>query len=328
MPLNEVVKKYCPGWDGKRTIMLYLSKYPIGKSPPGNGQSDAKATYTYRVLTRGDWANHFLGWKYADDDTQKNVLEPKIIVAEDRVRLMVGMEIRQHGETVILERIVDLNGNTTRDVVGGYAWRQPGSKEREAYITEGFPKLLSDEVITLTDDLFLSLTPDPRQDPKGFIERTMRATTAKRRKRAGLRTRGAERVIDDTADFSKFAKEFTILRDEKRYGDDQDKTLWEIICYRYDNEDPKWRQRAELDQDGIPAAVLDLVPQRRLFELKPSHLALYHAADRVGIHFKIIVHDSNGKSFIKPSKSTLLRRYKDGLSQTTEPESKSKAQSQ
>jgi hypothetical protein len=102
------------------------------------------------------------------------------------------------------------------------------------------------------------------------------------------------------------AKEYANLQ-SKNHGDNGDKTLWEIICHRYDNGDPNWRARATLDCNDVPAAVLDLVGQRSKFSLKTSHLALYHAATRAGISFTITTHPTNGSQFITPSPSTLFR---------------------
>jgi hypothetical protein len=93
----------------------------------------------------------------------------------------------------------------------------------------------------------------------------------------------------------KLEREAAELRNDRTYGDARNRTLWEIICYRYDNQDPKWRDRAKLDQEDVPEVVLDLVPLRKKFKLKASHLALYHACIRAGLTFEILKRPSNDR---------------------------------
>jgi hypothetical protein len=123
---------------------------------------------------------------------------------------------------------------------------------------------------------------------------------------------GKPRIIKAPEKILTLTREYRQLQNTKTYGDTRDKTLWEIICHRYESGDTKWRERAKLDHKDVPDAVLDLVSQRRKLKLKQSHLALYHAASIAGIPFEIVANGRNGKPFTKPSPSTLLRRYIEG----------------
>jgi len=129
----------------------------------------------------------------------------------------------------------------------------------------------------------------------------------------GDRRGGKLRIVKGEQNMvAKLAKEYENLTTEKTFGDERDRALWEVVCQRYENDDPKWRERARLDKEDIPESVLDLVVQRRKFKLKRSHLALYHAASRAGINFNVSTHSRTGKPFLTPSPSTLLRRCLEG----------------
>jgi hypothetical protein len=143
----------------------------------------------------------------------------------------------------------------------------------------------------------------------GLLENMQRRSLEERLNLPLRERRGGNkgRLINTDQAF-KLAKEAAKLRTDQSYGDDRNKTLWGIICYRYDNNDPKWRERAKLDHEDVPDVVLDLVPQRKKFKLKASHLALYHASVRAGITFAITTRAANKKPFIQPSPATLLRR--------------------
>jgi hypothetical protein len=189
-------------------------------------------------------------------------------------------------------------------------WSRYGSERArrcEEHLDSHLPEAMADLLATL---LFESLcVADSERPDTTTIKEVLRIQRQLTQARLQMRGPGGSKgIVNSPEKIITLAKEYGSLQNDKTFGDRRDKALWEIICYRYDNRDPKWRQRAMVDADDIPKFVLDLVEKRRKFKLKPSHLALYHAASRAQIAFKFSSNSRTGKTFLKPSPSTLLRR--------------------